>query len=77
VGFRWFVVRSARDLDVRGTVRNRADGAVEAVLQAPDPEALEQMLERLRQGPPAARVEDVSVEPIVPAREYDGMSVVR
>ena len=32
VGFRWFVTRNAKDLGVRGTVRNRPDGAVEAVL---------------------------------------------
>ena len=32
VGFRWFVTRNAEELGVRGTVRNRADGAVEMVL---------------------------------------------
>lgn len=77
MGFRWFVVRSARDLDVRGTVRNGADGSVEVVLQAPDRESLDRMLDRMREGPPAARVEDVWIEPIDPARSYDAMTVLR
>lgn len=77
VGFRWYVVRSARELGVRGTVRNRADGAVEALLQADDPQLLDAMVARMEEGPPAARVEDVQVEVVSePETEYDEMRVV-
>lgn len=62
VGFRYFVLRHARELGVRGTVRNRADGAVEAVLQASEPGALEALIDRLRHGPRASRVDAVDVE---------------
>lgn len=78
VGFRWFVVRNARDLGVRGTVRNRPDGGLEAILQADEPEAVERLLERIREGPGAARVEALDVEAVdEPGREYDEMTVVR
>lgn len=77
VGFRWFVVHAARDLDVRGTVRNRPDGAVEAVFQAHRPEAIETLIERVRQGPWPARVREVEVEAIgEPGRAYEEMTVV-
>ena len=51
VGFRWFIRERARELGVRGWVKNRADGAVE-VEAAGDA----QSLARLSEGPPGARV---------------------
>jgi len=77
VGFRYYVVRNARDLGVCGTVRNCTDGAVEAVFQAERVEALEALIRRIREGPPAARVERVDVETIAaPARTHDRMTVL-
>lgn len=58
VYFRSFVQETAREIGVRGWVRNRRDGRVEAVLEGP-PEALEKMIRRCLQGPPASRVENV------------------
>ncbi|MDT8435753.1 MAG: acylphosphatase [Gemmatimonadota bacterium] len=58
VGFRWWTVRTATSLDLRGTVRNRRDGSVE-VLAAGPPDAMERLEEALRRGPPAARVDAV------------------
>jgi len=77
VGFRWFVTRNAADLGVRGTVRNRRDGAVEAMLQADEPGPLDALLERLWQGPPAARVESVDAEAVGRGPRYPGFEVVR
>jgi len=77
VGFRWFVTRNAADLGVRGTVRNRGDGAVEVVLQADEPGPLDALLERIRQGPPAARVESVDAEAVGSGPRYPGFEVVR
>jgi acylphosphatase len=77
VGFRWFVTRNAQDLGVRGTVRNRGDGAVEVVLQADEPAAVQALVDRIRRGPPASRVEEVACEPVPLATRLDGFEVVR
>lgn len=45
---------------VAGWVANRADGSVEAVLEGPT-DAVEQVVEWCRVGPPRATVEDVEV----------------
>lgn len=78
VGFRFFVEREARQLNLKGWVRNRRDGFVECLAIGPAA-ALEQLHQRLRQGPPAARVEQVSREPLSlsPAgmREYRSFSI--
>jgi acylphosphatase len=76
VGFRWFVTRNASDLGVRGTVRNRGDGSVEVVLQADEPAPVAALLERIRNGPPASRVEEVECRPVEDASRYDGFQVV-
>ncbi|HKY59448.1 MAG TPA: acylphosphatase [Gemmatimonadota bacterium] len=64
VGFRWFVVRNAEALGVGGTVRNRPDGAVEAILGSADEANVEALVRRIRQGPPGARVERVEDDPV-------------
>jgi acylphosphatase len=58
VGFRWFVEREAGQLAVAGWVRNNPDGSVE-VLATGNREQLSSLRSRLRQGPRAARVDDV------------------
>ena len=55
VGFRWFVRRVCSELGLKGTVRNLPDGRVE-VEAAGSGTALDALRERLRQGPPGARV---------------------
>jgi acylphosphatase len=58
VGFRWFVEREAHRLGVAGWVRNNHDGSVE-VLAMGTRDQLLGLRSRLRQGPRAARVDDV------------------
>jgi acylphosphatase len=58
VGFRWWTVREARRLGLCGWVRNRADGAVEA-LAIGERSALDQLERLCWQGPSAARVTSV------------------
>lgn len=70
VGFRWFVSRNARELGVRGSVRNRSDGSVEAVLQADVVEPVDRLVERIRVGPPAARVDAVECAALAEAARY-------
>jgi acylphosphatase len=61
VGYRYWAVGQARALGLRGWVRNRGDGSVEA-LAAGSPEAIDMFVAACRRGPRAARVESVDVE---------------
>ncbi|HUS17449.1 MAG TPA: acylphosphatase [Chloroflexia bacterium] len=58
VGFRMFVRDAARRLGLSGWVRNAEDGSV-LVQAAGTGTALEQLLQALQHGPPAARVDTV------------------
>ena len=58
VGFRWFVEREAHILGIAGWVRNNPDGSVE-VLAMGTREQLAGLRSRLREGPRAARVDNV------------------
>jgi acylphosphatase len=58
VGFRWFVEREAHTLGIAGWVRNNADSSVEVLAQGTK-EQLAGLRSRLREGPRAARVDDV------------------
>ena len=59
VGFRYFALREAMELDLTGWVANTMDGSVRCVAEGPR-ERLELLLDRLRAGPAAAIVEHVS-----------------
>jgi acylphosphatase len=60
VGFRLFTERAAAELELAGFVRNLRDGTVEALFCGP-PQAVAEMLERCRRGPPGARVSGVRI----------------
>ena len=63
VGFRWFVVRIARDAGLSGWVRNNPDGSVE-LEAAGSLDAIALLKERVRVGPRASRVDQVVELPI-------------
>ena len=63
VGFRWYVVETARELGLAGWVKNRPDGIVE-LAAAGSREALEKLNAAVRAGPRGARVEEVRVLPV-------------
>jgi acylphosphatase len=73
VGFRWFVEREAHTLGVAGWVRNNHDGSVE-VLAMGTRDQLSGLRYRLRQGPRAARVDDVQE---VEAKPVPGLTTFR
>lgn len=60
VFFRNTTKKYADKLDIRGYVRNRTDGTVEAVAQG-DEEFLKKFIEWCREGPDMAQVDDVKV----------------
>jgi len=58
VGFRWYVVDTARELRLSGWVKNSTDGKVE-LAAAGERDALAKLEAAVRAGPPGARVEEV------------------
>jgi acylphosphatase len=62
VGFREWVSREAVRRALVGWVRNEFDGSVSALIEGP-PEAVDEMLEAMKSGPIAARVDRLSAMP--------------
>jgi len=58
VGYRYFVSRCARELNIAGWAKNLADGRVEVVGRG-GTAVLDQLEGELRRGPPHARVDCV------------------
>jgi acylphosphatase len=69
VGYRWAMAEQARRLGLRGWVRNRRDGSVEATV-AGAPDAVERIVRWARQGPDAASV--TAVETFAAEGRFDG-----
>ena len=59
VGYRYAMIDAANALGVCGWVRNRRDGAVEALIQG-DADAVESLMSWCRRGPSAARVTEIT-----------------
>jgi acylphosphatase len=74
VGFRWFVEREAQVLQIAGWVRNNPDGSVE-VLAVGTREQLAGLRSRLREGPRAARVDDVEESAAEPTAGLNSFQV--
>lgn len=73
MGFRWFVEREAHILGLAGWVRNNIDGSVE-VLAMGNREQLSALRSKLREGPRAARVDEVEESE---ARPIPGLTTFR
>ena len=74
VAYRWFAVRAASTLEVRGWVKNLRNGNVE-VLAEGERGPVEAFLKEMRIGPRSAVVRDVLVEWRRPTGEYAGFDV--
>ena len=59
VGFRAFTYEAARDLKLKGWVRNLTDLRVEIVAEGPAKDVAK-LLERVKKGPPSSKVKDVA-----------------
>lgn len=70
VGFRWYVVDTARELRLSGWVKNRSDGNVELAAGG-ERDSLAKLEAAVRAGPPGARVEEVRRLENVPSDSLD------
>jgi acylphosphatase len=66
----------ARVLGLRGTVRNLPGGEVELIAEGP-PAVLKELIAWCHLGPPAARVDDVSVRIEAAAGEFTDFRILR
>ena len=73
VGYRWFVDHEARQLGLVGWVRNNFDGTVEVLAMGSEQQQAA-LRGKLREGPRAARVDDVQESPAEPV---DGLTTFR
>jgi len=58
VGFRYFTYKTAKELGIKGWVKNLRDGTVETVFTG-RPEDVKKMKEKLKVGPPSSRVQNI------------------
>jgi len=76
VGFRWYVLQAAKALGLTGEVRNRTDGAVVVEVEGAQ-EAIERLLETVREGPAMAMVRQVDVSWSESAAQFRDFSIGR
>lgn len=74
VSFRAWTRHEAERLGLAGWVRNEFDGSVTALISGPE-EAVTTMLERLREGPPAASVMRVATEFVATPEDLHGFRI--
>jgi acylphosphatase len=75
VYYRAFTQRAAVELGLSGWVRNLPDGRVQAVVEGPRAK-VEELVSRLKVGPPHAGVTDLSVTWKAPTGEAFGFTVL-
>lgn len=74
VGFRAFIRHAAQETGISGWARNEPDGTV-AVEAAGARDKLRSFEERLREGPPAARVEHVEIRELDAPPDAEGFEI--
>ncbi|MBA5729043.1 acylphosphatase [Aerococcaceae bacterium INB8] len=76
VGFRNYVSQIAKDLDVKGNVRNLSDGDVKIIVQTDD-DTLNKMVEQIKQPQHHfMKIKDVAINELQLDKVYDDFSVV-
>jgi acylphosphatase len=74
VGFRAFTQREARQRNLAGWVKNLPDGRVEAVIEGPKAQ-VDALLEKMRRGPRAARVDKLETAAQEPQGDLQGFEI--
>jgi len=75
VGFRYFVYRHAKTLDLTGYVRNLPDGRVEVVAEGSE-ESLRELVSLLWEGPVGSYVENVELEWSEAKNEFKDFEII-
>ncbi|RLE99685.1 MAG: acylphosphatase [Thermoprotei archaeon] len=75
VGFRYFVYRHAKTLDLTGYVRNLPDGRVEVVAEGSE-ESLRELVSLLWEGPVGSYVENVELEWSEAKNEFKDFKII-
>ncbi len=74
VGFRYYTYKKAHMLGIKGFVRNEPDGSVYIEAVAPNQKLMDIFIDYIKQGPSAARVDNVIVNDIPPAN-FDSFQI--
>ena len=74
IGYRITLRQEAGQHQVKGWVRNREDGSVEAVLQG-EHTAVEQVIDWARRGPSGAKVRKVDVDWVPPDTSWQDFEI--
>jgi len=64
----------ARELGLKGWVRNLPDGRVECVIEG-EKEKVERMVRFCREGPPGSSIENLDIKREKPTKEFRGFEV--
>ncbi|MFN3246837.1 MAG: acylphosphatase [Leptonema sp. (in: bacteria)] len=75
VGFRQFTVYTAQEYNIQGTVKNLFDGSVECYAKGTK-ENMEKFIQKLRKGPPSAKVTNIEIEDISPTLIPNGFKII-
>jgi len=73
VGFRFATVQKAKELDIKGFVKNKVDGTVYIEAEG-DADNLNHFLEWCKEGPPAAKVQNTETQEI-PVQDFSSFNV--
>lgn len=74
VGYRYFVLRTARMLGLAGWVANERDGSVRAVAEGTEA-AIDRLQDALLDGPPGAIVDDVLAVRMPGTGTFEGFAI--
>lgn len=76
VGFRYYTMQQAKQLGVKGWVRNNMDGTVEIIAQA-DKKTLQAFQTAVKKGSPASQVSHVRTKQMQTSHNYTSFQVLQ
>lgn len=74
VGFRYFALYKAEELNIAGWVRNTSDGKVE-IEATGEPDNINTFIDRVRIGPARSVIESISISEFTTARTFTNFSI--